>query len=252
MSTLRKVMTTALPGWRTRAAALTVGVIAVTATIATTTAQAEAPAQPTTKVVAWSQDGGKVLVAAPGVRDKSLVTPDTIIGQQDSGPVIGPDGYPDRNKLLNPTGRETVSATGGSVGPIEAVGSSHVEIPFLEYFAMYEENQSHVAWLGESPFNADSISHTDTWAVDFVGTGYVIVGAPPGSTQQNGSGSASVTWTTTVADNWYSEHHWPFVAFFPETPPQFGQLFRVQSSVTGTFQFGSSFYTTTGKARTFV
>ncbi len=204
------------------------------------------------KVVVWSNRHGKVLTAAPGVRNKASVKADKLAAvATPRSAVIGPDGYPDRNRWLYPVGRDTISPVDGSDGQAEVIGASHVEMPFLEYYAMFKQNSSQVSWLGGTPFNADSIEHTDHFRVDYLGTGYTIAGAPTGSQQQANATTAEITWTTTVHDNWYSEHQWDFLAFFPETPPQYGQIFRMERSVTGTFQFGSTYFTVTGQNRTF-
>lgn len=241
--------------------ALIVAAVAVVTVTRTDPGAAQQPDALAGKVVVWQNEHGKVLAAAPDVRDKRSLRPvgtkpvDTDRMMAASGAEAaaetGDGGYPDRETWLYPVQSTSVSPQGGTGAAIEAAGGSNVVLPFLEYYATYTQSSSRVTWFGSAPFNADSVEHTDRWHVDFVGTGYNVYGTPPGAEVTTGPSSAEVRWTTSVEDNWYSEHTWDWLAFYPEDPPLFGQVYRFGHEVTGVFQFGSSFYTVTGQAKTF-
>jgi hypothetical protein len=166
----------------------------------------------------------------------------------DPAPPTPSTPYPSRAQSLYPSGSTALSPAGGGHGQLVAAGSTSVNIPFLEYYAIFQQSASRVAWVGTRPLVADSTKHNDTWRVDYVAPGYIPQGVPPGATVHSDGGATEVTWTTTAQNTWYSEHSWPYLAFFPN---QYGQLYRVRYSVTGVFQFGSAFYTVTGDATTF-
>ncbi|GLZ36307.1 hypothetical protein Lesp02_84940 [Lentzea sp. NBRC 105346] len=154
-----------------------------------------------------------------------------------------------RNQTLSSQARNTISPN-GKPGDIVASGSSFVVVPYLNYFASFNQTTSKVAWLGTSPVVADSIQHTDSWHVDYFGGPYEAKGAPQGAQITGDTGSLDVAWSTTANQTWYSEHKWDRVDIAP--PSWFGQIYRIKHTVTGTFQFGSSFYTVQADGRAFV
>ena len=257
--------TSPLTGRRARVLASGLALALVATTVQLLVGPAESVARPAAppvgKVVVWQDAHGRVLTAAPGVADKrSLVAEKPIAvpaarqdrARTESGITAAAEApYADRIERLYPRGTRSADPTGTKASTLEAAGGSHVVLPFLEYYATWTQISSRVTWFGSAPVAADSISHTDQWHVDFVGTGYDVWGAPPGASITTGPSWADVKWTSTVDDNWYSEHQWDFLAFYPEDPPLFGQIYRMQHSVSGVFQFGSSFHTVSGDARLF-
>lgn len=89
-------------------------------------------------------------------------------------------GFPVRDQWLNSTKSERISVPGAGQGELVASGSSFVKVPFMEYYAIFTDTSSDVAWLGTRPFNADSIEHTDNWRIGSVGAPFWVVGAPQG------------------------------------------------------------------------
>jgi hypothetical protein len=224
----------------------------------------------TATVVVQSNAHGKVLTAAPWVTDKNalvrLARPTGVPrggqpaipqrGQaaarlsEQFGTQSGGVSHADRNQWLYPSGRTSVTPPQGRPADLVATGSSYVYVPYLNYYASFTQSSSRVAWLGSAPLVADSIQHTDQWHADFFGISFVAKGAPEGATTKSDASSVDVQWTTTVNKNWYSEHAWDRVDFMPTD--WFGQLYRIRHTVTGVFQFGSSFYTVEGDGRAFV
>ncbi|MEV2255650.1 hypothetical protein AB0I94_34715 [Streptomyces sp. NPDC050147] len=176
----------------------------------------------------------------------------------DSGGTGGDDGghgdqsgFPTRDQWLDSTKSSRVSPAGGAPGAISAAGSSFVKVPFMEYYAIFTDTKSDVAWLGGRPFNADSIKHTDTWRIGSVGAPFLVVGAPEGAAVKSTGSSAEASWSTEVERNWYSQHTYDQVAFYPPNHDDYSNVFRISHSVTGTFQFGSSFFTVTSQDRAY-
>ncbi|MFG2503251.1 hypothetical protein ACGFSB_34200 [Streptomyces sp. NPDC048441] len=169
----------------------------------------------------------------------------------DSGGHGDQSGFPTRDQWLDSTKSSRVSPEGGAPGEISAAGSSFVKVPFMEYYAIFTDTKSDVAWLGGRPFNADSIKHTDTWRIGSVGAPFLVVGAPEGAAVKSTGSSAEASWSTSVERNWYSQHAYDQVAFYPPNEADYSNVFRISHSVTGTFQFGSSFFTVTSQDRAY-
>ncbi|MFD9346989.1 hypothetical protein [Streptomyces sp. NPDC060049] len=160
-------------------------------------------------------------------------------------------GFPVRDQWLTSAKSERISVQGGSQSDLTAAGSSFVKVPFMEYYAIFTGTSSDVAWLGGRPFNADSIEHTDTWRIGSVGAPFWVVGAPQGAAVKSTGSLAEASWSTSVQNNWYSEHAYDQVAFYPPSQDDYSNVFRISHSVTGTFQFGSSFFTVTSQDRSY-
>ncbi|CAM5680366.1 hypothetical protein SAVIM338S_07310 [Streptomyces avidinii] len=179
-----------------------------------------------------------------------------------AGPAVAADdggghgdqsGFPVRDQWLDSTQSERISVPGpgGGQGELTASGASFVKVPFMEYYAIFTDTSSDVAWLGNRPFNADSIEHTDNWRIGSVGAPFWVVGAPQGATVRSTGSLAEASWSTSVQNNWYSEHAYDQVAFYPPSQDDYSNVFRISHSVTGTFQFGSSFFTVTSQDRAY-
>ncbi|MER5915150.1 hypothetical protein ABT124_33005 [Streptomyces sp. NPDC001982] len=246
-------------------AALTLGGVAMGVTHGATGSTAADRTVPGTVVVEENAHG-RVLTADPSARDKqgivaavhelrreqqqeSEATP-TATATGGGGGHGDQSGFPVRDSWLTSSKSRRVTVPGGE-GSIAAAGASYVKVPFMEYYAIFTGTSSDVSWLGERPFNADSIEHTDTWNVGSVGAPFWVVGAPQGAKVASTGSTAEASWTTTVQDNWYSEHAYDQVAFYPPSQDDYSNVFRISHSVTGTFQFGSSFYTVTSRDRAY-
>jgi hypothetical protein len=182
-------------------------------------------------VVVYSDAHGQVLTADPAVTDKAAV----IAPESPAGGVITNS----HDQTLSASGSRPITPPGGTTGNITAAGSSFVRVPAIETSANFDQSTSHVSWLGARPFNANSVTHTDVWHVDWVGVSPSISGAPSGSITQ---GPGEVRWPTTVRNNWTSSHSWDRVTF---TTGPFGFVYRIRRDVIGEFQFGSSFFAVT-------
>lgn len=247
-------------------AALTAGGLALGVTSGATDSSAAGRNVPGT-VVTQENAHGKVLTADSSVRDKRALvraveeqrrehreraaepapTPTETGGDGGHG---DQSGFPVRDQWLTSSKTTRVTVPGGR-GALTASGASFVKVPFMEYYALFTDTSSSVAWLGSRPFNADSVEHTDTWNVGSVGAPFLVVGAPEGAAVKSTGSTAEARWTTTVEDNWYSEHAYDQVAFYPPSHDDYSNVFRISHSVTGTFQFGSSFYTVTSRDRAY-
>lgn len=247
-------------------AALTLGGLAVGVTGGATGSTAADRTVPGTVVVEENAHG-RVLTADPSARDKRKIVAavhelrrerqrqttepaPTATATGGGGGHGDQTGFPVRDSWLTSAKSRKVSVPGGE-GTIAAAGASYVKVPFMEYYAIFTDTSSDVSWLGERPFDADSIQHTDTWDVGSVGAPFWVVGAPQGAKVASTGSNAQASWTTTVQDTWYSEHAYDQVAFYPPNQDDYANVFRISHSVTGTFQFGSSFYTVTSRDRAY-
>jgi hypothetical protein len=213
-----------------------------------------APVSPPTKVVdpsnfvvLQSYASGRVLTAAPSVRDKSLLL---LHGPPREAPLTTAQSRQlAYNSWMHAENWEPLAGDGfgGGSAPgqggrqgaaLTAYGEAYLKVPFFgRTSSEFTHQRTYVAWLGGAPFNANKIFQTDSWLVEvppFI-PAPTVVNAPPGSTIQ---GKSNVQWQTEVDDNWFSEHDWDSIKF--QTP----LLFRSNLGVTGVFQFGSSFFVT--------
>jgi hypothetical protein len=246
--------------------ALTLGGLAVGITGGATGSTAADRTVPGTVVVEENAHG-RVLTADASTRDKRKLvaavheqrraqqqtpepTPTPTATGGDGGGHGDQTGFPVRDQWLSSSKSKRVAVPGGE-GVLSAAGASYVKVPFMEYYAIFTNTSSDVSWLGDRPFSADSIEHTDTWDVGSVGAPFWVVGAPQGAKVKSTGSTAEAGWTTTVQDNWYSEHAYDQVAFYPPSQDDYSNVFRISHSVTGTFQFGSSFYTVTSRDRAY-
>jgi hypothetical protein len=187
---------------------------------------------------------GAVFTAAPGTSDKQrLVT----LGMNAAAPknVLPPEQIHslDHNEWLYADGDRTVSLAGGQSGQIRSSGRVFAEAPLWDtqkHHATYSHSKSLVAWLGTSPLNADSVTQTDQWVSDTYGGPAKISGGPPGAVVGT---PGSLVWKTQVANNWISLHSWPG----PISVVTTGVVYQVGYRVTGTFQFGSTFFSVSGQ-----
>lgn len=193
-------------------------------------AEPAAAATGTTKVVISVPGHGSVTAAVGGT--KSATMPAHVVT-----PML------DNNTNLYPSGSRNITPPGGSTAAIQAYGHSYVQVPFIETSANYTSDTSTVQWLGSTPFNATSVTHTDTWSNDGISIS-VSISWPPGI-GFSGSGS-SAGWTTTVSNTWRTTHDWDSVYFSAF------DIYTIHFNVTGSFQFGSSFYGVTGASSSLV
>lgn len=247
-------------------AALTAGGLALGVTSGAADSSAAGRNVPGT-VVTQENEHGRVLTADAEVRDKRALlraveeqrrerrtaseepapTPTETGGDGGHG---DQSGFPVRDQWLVSKKRDRVTVPGGR-GVVAASGDTFVKVPFMEYYAIFTDTSSSVAWLGRRPFNADSVEHTDTWNIGSVGAPFWVVGAPEGAEVKSTGSTAEARWSTTVENNWYSEHAYDQVAFYPPNHDDYSNVYRISHSVTGTFQFGSSFYTVTSRDRAY-
>jgi hypothetical protein len=188
-------------------------------------------------VVVQSSAHGTVLKAAPGTQNKQALIRSVAATR------LGPNAAAlslNHNVSLSSSNSETITPPGGNSGEIFASGTSFVQVPFFEGSANFTDNQSTVAWLGLQPFNADNVIQTDEWQVDTFGFSVTVSNPPSGSVSTS---NGDVQWQTTVANNWMSAHSWDQVGF---DAGLLGSIYRVRFNETGAFQFGSSFFATTG------
>jgi hypothetical protein len=189
---------------------------------------------------------GTVLTAATEVTDKPALFARTAAAAR--APAPGPAGHPRRlnhNILLMAEGEQAVSVPGGDAGNIRASGASLALAPFWDtekHTVTYVNSSSQVAWLGSRPFHADKIIHAESWVTDIYGGPATITGGPPGAIPD---ASGTLRWETEVTGNWFSRHSWAE----PIVVAAQGATYQVGFRVTGTFQFGSSFFVVTGGER---
>ncbi|GAA2613476.1 hypothetical protein GCM10010399_50410 [Dactylosporangium fulvum] len=222
---------------------LTVVLVCAAVAAGTGPAGAQAPdgqGSPLVRIV----DGphGHVAVAAGWVRDKAALDRPERSDPGGPGPATPGAGpvVASNNQWLAGSRRTTARPRGGAPGLISASGRTFVQAPYLAYYASFTQTSSRVAWLGRSPWAADSIRHTDRWRVDSFGDPFTFAGAPDSAVARRDPGSLEVSWSTTVSGTWLSEHTWDRVDFMPTG--HFGEVYRISHSVTGVFQFGSAFY----------
>ena len=130
-------------------------------------------------------------------------------------------------------------------------GTAHFKLPFFSYYAQLDAMTSCAAWLGDSPATPDSITLTDRWHVDFVGTPLFPVGAPADAKIVADGGTVDVAYTTTVTGAWYGTHSTPAFGIFPNAEHSYSGVYHVSHEVTAVVQFGSQSYTVTGTDRSF-
>jgi hypothetical protein len=110
-----------------------------------------------------------------------------------------------------------------------------VSHPFFETSATVS-GSSRTAWLGTCPFNANRVTLADQVCMDAVSFS-VSVGGAGFSNSGGGCGS----WSAAVSNNWQITHHYSGV----KGSAGIGAIYRVRRSSTGTFQFGTVFYSPT-------
>ncbi|WP_162907162.1 hypothetical protein [Allorhizocola rhizosphaerae] len=104
------------------------------------------------------------------------------------------------------------------------------------------EGYSYSLWYGVDPFYATSIKHRDVWDIDYVAAGFSVGGAPSGSVNH---GNGRVSYENTVNDTYAVEHNVEHI-YLAVTG---GTILQVRQEVHGSFQFGSTFWTTDSYSR---
>jgi hypothetical protein len=110
-----------------------------------------------------------------------------------------------------------------------------VSHPFLETSATIN-GSSRTAWLGACPVNAGSVHLNDTVCFDAIGISVTVGGA---GFSDGGSGDCG-SWNATVGSTWYINHSYTGVH---GSGSLLAPIYRVRQSSSGTYKFGSSFYT---------
>lgn len=158
--------------------------------------------------------------------------------------------FPERSWTSTINSQQRIAPAGTAANAMIS-GSAHFHLPFFAYYAQLDTLASCVAWLGDSPAAPDSITHTDRWHVDYVGTQLFPVGAPAGAQIIATGGSVDVVYTTTATGTSRSDHDVAGFGIFPTTQHSYSGVFRVSHEVTAVFHFGSNSYTVTGSDRYF-
>lgn len=166
------------------------------------------------------------------VRDKSQWTPDADIRSLRGGDVgILGCGWPNCNPAsLSASYTKTITPPGGSSGPIKVYFSSSDPYTIPETRVTFN-GSSYAKWLGSTPYNATKVTDTDTWKASGIA---VSISLPPGI-GFSGSGDTA-TWTTSVSNNWQINHYFNNVQF------NAFDIWAIDEYVSGTFQFGTSFW----------
>lgn len=131
---------------------------------------------------------------------------------------------------LNGYKSATIVPPGGGSGIVVTQFSSNVVGSQLDTVATVSGSSS-AKWLGGNPFNASSISLTDTLWANSVGVTSVNVGSGIGA-GISVSGS-TITYSNTVSSNWQNIHNYSGWQFS-------GLLLNVNQSATAAYRFGST------------
>jgi hypothetical protein len=106
--------------------------------------------------------------------------------------------------------------------------------PFLETSATVS-GSSRTAWLGNCPFNANTVTLRDEICFDSIGFSVSIGGGG-----FSGSGGGCGDWSASVGSAWYINHSYSGVK---GSGSLINPIWRVRQSSAGTFKFGTNFYT---------
>jgi hypothetical protein len=228
-------------------------VLAVAGTFAgVLAARGDAPALPgvggTTAVTGYPS--GTVFTASSATSDKQGLLSAALTAVSGQAQASAPDGVRtlNHNEWLYADGDKSISPAAGKAGQIRVSGQTFATVPFWDIeknHASYSLTESLVAWTGTSPFTADTITQTDNWITDTYGGSIPkVTGGPSGAVRAApGSLVGTLVWKSQVSDNWISLHRWS--GFISVTTT--GVVYQVGYSVTGTFQFGTSFCTVSGQ-----
>lgn len=121
--------------------------------------------------------------------------------------------------------------------------SDTITHPLLETSATVD-GSSRTAWLGSCPFNAASVHLQDTVCFDSVGFS-VSVGGAGFSAAGGGCGE----WNGSVGNTWYINHSY---SGLKGSGSLVAPIWRVRQSSSGTYKFGSSFYTVVANGSTII
>jgi hypothetical protein len=140
-------------------------------------------------------------------------------------------GWPSCNPArLSSTGTKLIVPPGGTAAYIAATFSSSVSYPTAETYAIFNGSSSAI-WHGSNPLRATRITLSDTWRA----SGAAISVSFPSGVGISGSGNTA-TWSGGVNNTSRVTHYFSNIKFT-------GALYSVSESTTGTFQFGSVFFT---------
>lgn len=134
-----------------------------------------------------------------------------------------------------------ITPPGGSYGQLKSYGKAYVDVYTVVGCcftkADYYNTSSYSQWGGMSPWNATSIKHRDVWDIDYYAVSWSFGGSPSGTINQ---GSGRISYANKVYNTWKVTHSVQHVYLKVSG----GRITRVKYEVHGSFQFGSSFYTT--------
>ncbi|MBU2668100.1 hypothetical protein KOI35_31780 [Actinoplanes bogorensis] len=137
----------------------------------------------------------------------------------------------------------TITPGGGSSGQLRSKGTAFVDAytcPGCGFRqADYYNTTSTSGWYGSSPFNANSVKHSDVWDIDYTAIGWEFSGTPAGTLNL---GSGRLSYENSQSDTWYITHNVAHVKIGIRGWP--GSINRVKYEAHGGFQFGSTYYTT--------
>lgn len=181
--------------------------------------------------------------AAPGTTAKQAMVTQALRQQPTATPKPGAILTLNHDEWLYADGSKAISP-GGKAGQIMVSGRTFAQVPFWDIgknHATYSESNSLVAWMGTSPVDADAITQTDNWITStYGGSTPTVTGSPSGAAVV---APGSLVFKSQVARTWMSLHSWNGSVSVSTT----GVVYDVGYQVTGTFQFGSSFFTVSGQ-----
>jgi len=186
-------------------------------------------------LVIFDQDGVKISVSDPKVRDKgSLARPN--VGT--SALACGNDCY------FFPYRSRTITPPGGSAASIESKGQTN----YIPYVVPVINNLTKVdfyrtvtssKWFGSNPYYASLVEHQTLWDINYVGvTGYSWGGG--GGSVNAGLGGGRIEITTSRANEWKMGHDIDHV-YLSVAP--LGDIFWTGIEVHGRFHFGGQLFT---------
>lgn len=228
----------------TGAAAIIAAAVAAVATSAFH-GDTSSPAGPAGTVAVSGYPAGTVFTAqGTSASAKQALVNRALAAEPSATPAPGATLTLNHDEWLYADGRKAITPGGGKAGQIMVSGKTFAAVPFWDIKknrATYSQTRSLVAWLGTSPVNADSITQTDNWITStYAGSSPTITGAPSGAARV---APGSLVFKSQVSRNWISLHAWDGNVSVSTT----GVVYQVGYQVTGTFQFGSSFFTVSGQ-----
>ncbi len=214
-----------------------ISMVASVLAVSPATFAASAPSQPPPGSVAiYNQDGNALYVApASAAADnlsKVLPPPTPSIPTTDSPTDLSVGATPSTSSsdpTISNSATKTITPPGGSAGP-EWIGFNTDVTTTASWWNAFFNGWSEDEWQGTNPFNCTSVSLSDQYYTGGVG---ISVSYPIG-VGISGSGS-SANWSASVKNTYYIYHQFNNIEFA-------GAITDVGQNESGTFQFGSSFY----------